>query len=251
VSDTLKSGNRPPMPPSEKADPFELPRLIAQKLKKCAEDRRNGSPEEAAKFLWVNLTASCKEKSARSLSLDEWLNVVDEAATLGVRVLVVCTGDSLQNCSSVLEMCQWAQDAHDMTVGFHIQAASIPPGDLKEFAELASNKTWFFVNRENTDARAFLEGFGHNVCEADVIHDEPAGGCDGPKNVLFVGPQGKVYCCGVMLNNEEFNLGHVLDQPLERVLRDPVKPRQVPEGFERPPHGCDGCPNKMNERMTP
>lgn len=250
MSDTLKSGNRPPIPPSRKADPFELPRLIAQKLKKCAEDRRNGGPEEAAKFLWVNLSANCTERPARTLSLDEWLNVVDEAATLGVRVMVVCTGDSFNACPGVLEMCQWAQDAHDMTVGFHVQASTIEDGVLKELAEMAGGKTWFFVNRENTAAHDYLVQRGFNVCDADVIHDEPAGGCDGPKNLLFVGPQGKVYCCGVMLNNEEFNLGHVLDEPLESVLRNPDKLRQVPKGYERPAHGCDGCPNRMDERMT-
>lgn len=249
MSDTLKPG-RMTSKTSSTEDPFELPRSIAQQLKKCVEKRNRGSAPKAVKYLWINLAAG-KEPGgpAARLSVDDWLNVLDEAASIGVGLFVVCLGDNINAYPDLWKICGWAQETHEVKVGLHVKAKDVKAADLKGLRHLDPGKTWVFLSKDGASAKKAIEKAGYYVCDSEVHHAEPAEGCEGPENLLFIGPDGMVYCCGVMLGNKSFKLGHVLEQPIENLLNSTGSVRRVPKGFVRPEGGCDGCPNKMAGRM--
>ena len=134
-------------------NPFELPRAIARQLKKCASAcaGKDHVGTDTVRYLWIDLTgrgappAGPEALAARSLALEEWLNVIDEAASLGVCCLLVCVGESLSAYPNVWTIGQWAQGAHDMLVGLHTCGRSLTPEDIEQllFGEFADDFALF------------------------------------------------------------------------------------------------------------
>lgn len=249
------SGNRKKSS-SEGSDPFLLPRKILRHLKLNGADREGGNVSESAHYLWINIDSKCEEgcehtgPSGHRLSVEEWLNVVDEAASLGVRCVMICVGDSLAVHPEVWEICRWAQETHGMNVGFHTVAESLGDTDLDQLAELDQQKTCLFVKRENLDRLKPVEERGIRLCHAEVQEKDHCPPCDEPKSMVFVGPDGVLYSCGMVLGNDRFRLGHVSEKPLDTVMTDEKLPRNVPAGTPHNHHGCDACPPLMFKRIS-
>jgi radical SAM protein with 4Fe4S-binding SPASM domain len=255
VKKRVKPG-RATKPTSEITNAFELPRTIAHKLRAITEEYTGrGAPPEIIKYLWINVTFKCSKPGcdhrdhARELNWEDWLNVVDEAAALGVQYLIVCTGETFQNYPDVWKICHWAQSAHGIEVGIHTYAQGLRPAEVDEITRLDPNHTWFFVKRENLSSLRFLEDYGIKVIEGEVDHEEHSPPCDMPESMVFVGPGGTLYACGLVLDNEEFKLGHVAEQPLARILSNPSARRHIPDDVAHHEHGCDACPPLMAKRM--
>ena len=239
-------------------EPFQLPLAIAKQLKACAE-AHTGQPmaaSDAVRYLWINVARPASRGTAKEqpdatmLSGDEWLNVVDEAASLGAQTLIICVGQSFTNCPDIWKICGWAQRAHGLDVGIHTSCREFSESDINEIAELDPAHTWFFVPDTKLPALRALRERGITVLAANVGHDEQSPPCDMPESIVFVSSEGVLYTCGLVLDNDRFRLGHVSEKPLEWILKDESLPRTIPKDVPHPEHGCDACPPLMVKRMA-
>ena len=248
----------------QKKNPFELPRLITRQLKQCAESHAAGrvAPVEEVKYLWITFcvgdaaahaaaVAVAEPDSAtparRSLNADEWKNVIDEAASLGVRVMAVCVGAGLTRSQDLWDICQWAQKTHEMKVALFV-ADDFDLGLLQDFSKLNPSRTCLLVPQSRyQEAQPFADS-GIKVCVADVSHDDHPMPCNGPRSMVFVGGDGKLYPCGLVSGNEQYLLGDVLEDPLAPIRRNDTLPWTVADTYNQA--GCDACPNIMDKRMA-
>ena len=238
---------------------FELPHVITQELKECAERHKSGcsAPEGTVEYLWLNLAGGALESddinipTQKPLSLEEWLSVIDEAAALGVHCLLVCVGDDPSEHPQAWELCRWAQDAHDMMVGLHLHGHSLGDIPVKELRTLNGDRMCIFASGLEPDMARDLEKIGFQVCEARVAEQDHPSGCTMPGCMVFVGPEGAVYTCGLVFGNKSYCLGNVLDKRLSEVIEDESLPHTV-EGYpgDRYGHSCDGCPPLMVKRIS-
>lgn len=238
---------------------FALPRSIVTVLRQCAKkyggDRVPCLPE-MLKYLWINISAQPKSLAGRkrraegTLSPEDWLNVVDEAASLGVKYIVICVGESFEAHPELWETCHWAQRTYGIDVGIHTCASQLRKSELDELKRLKADHTWLFVN--DTDLGAFepAKKAGIKVLQAQVDHEEHSPPCDMSEQMLFVGPEGVLYTCGLVLNNDHFRMGHISERPLEEFVNDPALPHSIPKWAPHRENGCDACPPIMVKRMA-
>lgn len=238
---------------------FALPRSIVKVLRACAEKHGADAPSptrDNLKYLWINVSegSTCPSKTCRKnsrrLSAEDWLNVVDEAASLGVKYLVIAVGDSMDDHPEVWAICRWAQYTYGMSVGIHTNTKKLGKTTVEELKQLESNRTWLFVNGTAPSAFTAVKKAGIKVLRAHVTRDDHVPPCDMTEEMVFVGPEGVLYTCGLVLNNDEFRMGHVSEKPIEDFLKDSSLPHTIPEWTPRPEHGCDACPPIMVRRMS-
>jgi len=234
-------------------NPFRLPKTISRRVKECANNHTLDRPE-TVKYLWIvaaqdHVGGNGGDAATTTLGANDWLNVVDEAASLGVQCMAVCVGSAFSNWPEVWQVSSWAQNVHAMTVGFHVRSNGLSDDDRQRLTGLVPELTWLFVpERVLASATKFAE-HGIRVCNAEVRHDDPDRSCDGPNSIVFVGPNGVLYSCGLVLGFDQFRLGHVGEQALSQIYDEGKRSRSVPRGSPRNDHGCDGCPNQMARRI--
>lgn len=235
---------------------FELPRNVIKAVRKCAE----GHPcdcmshdDSALKYLWINMSGDAnpviKPRVEGALTLEDWLNVIDEAASLGVCCVVIGIGNSFGKYPYLWNICRWAQETHNINIGLHTCCAQMTPAVLNELHTLDRTRTWLFVSKKHIDAMQLLKNDGFRICESEVCHEDHHPPCDMPESMVFVGPEGQLYSCGLVLGNDEFRLGHVLDEPLAKVLGNPERSRAIPKDAPYIEHACDACPPLMAQRI--
>ena len=232
---------------------FHLPQRVSQGLRDSA--RLHGAEDyHVVKYLWLKLDEQCRTETLdgqrRRMDAEDWLNVVDEAASVGVECMVVCVGGTLSDCPGLWDVSRWAQEAHGMTVGFHTSCENLTQDEIGALLELDPALTWLFVAPHALANLSHLHEHGINVCSGDVERDDATGACDGPNNLVCVGSSGLLYSCGSVLGVEGFRLGHVAEKPLGEVLGDGGPDRTIADGTVRNEHGCHGCPNEMATRMV-
>jgi radical SAM protein with 4Fe4S-binding SPASM domain len=243
----------------QKKNPFELPRLITRHLKQCAESQAAGrvAPLDEVKYLWIAFRAGDAvaddaandgaTSARRALNADEWKNVIDEAASLGVRVITVCVGPGLTRSQDLWDICQWAQNTHEMKVALFV-SDEYDLGLLQYFSKLNLGRTVLLAPQSRLqEARPFADS-GIEVCVADVSHGEHPMPCNGPRSMVYVEAGGKLYPCGLVSGNEQYLLGDVLEDPLAPIHRNDGLPWTVDDTCN--PAGCDACPNIMDKRMA-
>lgn len=217
---------------------------------------------EEIKYLWIsfcgddaaaNAAAGAVAESVstsparRSLNADEWKNVVDEAASLGVRVMAVCVGAGLTRSQDLWDVCQWAQKTHEMNVALFI-ADDFDLSLLLDFSKLNPGRTRLLVPQSRIEETQPFTDSGITVCVADVSHDEHPMPCNGSRSMVFVGGDGKLYPCGLVSGSEQYLLGDVLEDPLAPICRNDTLPWLVADTYNQT--GCDACPNIMDKRMA-
>jgi len=235
-------------------NPFRLPKTITRCVKECAKHHTLDAPE-TVKYLWIMATqdhaggAIGEDGAGPTLSANDWLNVVDEAASLGVQCMAVCVGSAFSNWPEVWQVSWWAQNVHGMTVDFHVRCNGLCDEEGQRLTGLVPELTWLFVPEQGLASASELARHGIGVCNAEVSHDDPQHSCDGPNSIVFVGPSGVLYSCGLVLGFDQFRLGHVGEQALRQIYDGGKRSRSVPRGSPRNDHGCDGCPNQMARRI--
>lgn len=227
-------------------DPFVLLKRVRSGLKgvnECAETSAN-----EISFLWVDVSPKGIAQpddapaGARSLGLDEWLNVVDEAAGYGVNWLCLTMRTALTSFPDVLRVAQWAQDAHGMMVGLHMSASQMSPEEVDLLRALSFDKLTLYVKQN------FLGGFqalveeGLRVTVADPQSYGNRPNCQGPSRMIYVNAQGDLYTCGLVEGNRTYRLGSVFENTFVNILRDPGLPHALPADIHIVDEGCDGCP---------
>lgn len=232
---------------------FGLPHRVSRRLRDSA--RAHGAEDHRViRYLWLKLDDHCSsvtpDGEMKCMDTDQWLNVVDEAASVGVECMVLCVGGALSDCPALWAVSRWAQDVHGMTVGLHMSGMDLSEEEASALLELDPALTWLFVELDALADLSRLHEYGVHVCCAHVERKDTTAACDGPNSMACVGPNGLLFSCGSVLGFEQFQLGHVADKPLGKLLGDECPDRTIADGTARNEHGCNGCPNQMVARIA-
>jgi radical SAM protein with 4Fe4S-binding SPASM domain len=185
------------------------------------------------------------------MDTDEWLGVIDEAAGLGAETLIITLPCSVSQRSDLLEVCQWAQSAHGMTVGIHLSQCCLSRDDIAHLSQLDRERLLLFVDSDCMEGLEFARDMGMRIFEADGIDDgavQPA--CSLPESMACVGAEGKLYTCGLVLGDTDYFLGHIFERKLDNIMCDKSLPHEVPEGLKAGTRRCNGCPPLMAKRIA-
>lgn len=229
---------------------LSLPKRLRRSIASC-----NEMPEDDVRYLWLNIAqdanGSARQESPLAVSLSEgqWLNVIDEAASLGVGGVVIRLCGALSLVPNLWGICRWAQQTHKMTVGLHLYSAAINDEELACLRKLDTSRTRILVTRDLIEAVRYLEGYGFQLCEADPKPATDRTSCEMPDKMVYVNATGELYTCGLVDGREGFRLGTVFENKFKKILADPGLPHCVPQGSALVSHGCDGCPPLVEKQF--
>ena len=196
-------------------DPFQLSKQFAKGLSDASKQASDvGDLPEVAKYLWINVTTeqykgAYGEGASSGLSADEWMNVIDEAASLGAEWMVIGAGDSLVECPMVWTLCAWAQETHQIRVAIHLRSASAVDDHAKNMMALDTSLTCLVADRSILDQYQILAEKGIALCEATIAPHRSHSTCTIPESMLCVGIDGELYTCGLVLGEAQYRLGNV------------------------------------------
>jgi len=226
-------------------DPFLTARKVSGELRKSVsvQDR------ERVQYLWMMVTPDgigqsedARQNPTEPPSVDHWLNVIDEVASIGVEKLVISARTELSNHPHIWEICHWAQDTHDMTVGIHVFSCNLAEAELSHLMKLNLEKTILFVSDENFECMQSLESRGIRVRVAQRMPDKMSNPCTMPSEMVFVNPKGQLYTCGMVEGADKYRLGSIYEGLMSKITDDPEKPHAVPKSDVDEKRGCEGCP---------
>ncbi len=226
---------------------FDLPKDFKSALNNC----RTQVEKETAKdvtYLWIAVSGdgvgrTGQEKCAvKTLALEDWLNVVDEAASLGANWVVLTLTTRLSQFSEIWEICRWAQETHGMMVGLHLGIEEVTPEDTQHLLSMNLDKMRLLVRRESLEKLAPLERQGVTLWTANPQPDGVKPNCQGPSRMIYVNAEGNLYTCGLVEGKPDYLMGSVMHDRLKHVLKSPSVRHSVEEHLHRVTPECDGCP---------
>lgn len=233
-------------------NPLALPQNIVRGVRERAR-KGAGNGSVSVKYLWLYVSDVAFGKHVADgdgMSAEDWLNVVDEAAAHGCKYAIISVGDALRDHPEVLEMAVWGQSAHGITVGIHMYGEPVAEKDVDLLVGLDQAKTCFFAPSPKVGAMAFLRDHGFAVLSAEEDHHHDATPeCHLPEEMTCVNASGRMYTCGLVLGDESYGLGHVLERKLTTVMHDGALPHWIPKGLDKSHRHCNGCPPLMIKRM--
>ncbi len=238
------------------SDPFSLPRRVSKGVSSSAKDfgDAEGGPG-TVKYIWIHVTEEGRMQSQErdggepAPALQEWLNIVDESASLGAEWMVVYVGASLADCPAVFDLCAWAQATHGLKVGIHMSSANLSDGEIEHIEKLDTANTYLLADKEVLDSLRFLEDKGVQLLESHLTLDVRNSPCTGGETIACVGSDGGLYTCGLVLGDKEYAMGHSQDRKLHVIMKDGALPHAVQDTMSRPDGGCDACPPRMVRRL--
>lgn len=235
-------------------DPFALPKRIRQRVRECVKHTEQSKADIV--YLWIHVSESGighpdNAKNAEApLRLEEWLNVVDEAAAFGVTWVVITLHAPFAQFPDIWEIARWAQDTHGMRVGLHTNNEELREAEVEAIKGLDLKKTRLFVRRDIMDRLKYLEAAGIGLAPSDPQPYGHKPDCQGPAKMVFVDPQGVLYTCGLVEGNDTYRLGTIHENTFDKILRDPSLPHKLPDSIHRVSKGCDGCPSLIANFMA-
>lgn len=235
--------------PSATRDPFRTSRSIRNEITEAARraSTRFGG-REGVEYLWIHLARKdCPEDAEqRPLELEAWLNIVDEAATLGTNWVVIYVGNDLDAYPDVWELSRWAQETHEMRVALHYTGHSLTDRHVRELNLLDVSRTYLFVEQPLVEVFRAMNSLRVGVVGATLPEHARQSNCTSPSNIACVHTDGSMYCCGLVVGDGNFEMGDARARPLVDVVHDDTLPHAV-NGTERYPlQGCDGCPSHLS-----
>ncbi|HDP35384.1 MAG TPA: hypothetical protein ENN29_09775 [Candidatus Hydrogenedentes bacterium] len=229
---------------------FHLPKTLKQKIRECARGEKANSASKVF-FLWACVTEKGLKQGvkktkgkAKKLTKQEWLTVVDEAASLGANWFVLSFGAPLAECGDIWDVCKWAQTAHGMMVGLHVKGSHLTRRDLSYIKALDLRKTRILA-RKGALRRIKLTGDEKESLIVWTANPQAEGerpNCQGPSRMIFVNANGELYTCGLVEGKAEYRMGHVFDRKLGGIISDLDLPHHVDEEIHYVTPECDGCP---------
>lgn len=233
-------------------DPFELPKSITERLRLCVDahlDPDSIPAKHIVKFLWIDMRGPVRDDDPRYMAENDWLNIVDEAASLGAQFIVVCVGERPGDCPGVWKLVQWAQGAHAITVGIHMNGSELSEDEIREFERLDPHLTCVFAPQAELHGLRYLEEIDIKVRSSDVSEHDHVCPCQIPQDLVCVGARGVLYSCGLVEGCEEFCLGHILEKPLEDFVKQNTAPKTTPRHISHDDQKCAACPPHMFKRI--
>jgi len=234
---------------------FELPKNFKNALTNCREKDTQLSAKDVT-YLWIAVSPAGLGRTGQEtgtgvvLSVEDWLNVVDESASLGANWIVLTLTTTLSRFSDIWKICQWAQDAHGMMVGLHLSDDEITPEDQTHILALDSGKLRLLVRSESLSKLAALEKKGVILWTANPQPDGVKPNCQGPSRMIYVNAEGNLYTCGLVEGRADYLMGSVLHDRLKHVMSNTSVRHCVEEDLHRVTPGCDGCPALIANYFT-
>ncbi|MDZ4861014.1 MAG: hypothetical protein SGI88_18730 [Candidatus Hydrogenedentes bacterium] len=233
-------------------NPLALPQAIIREINHCSKSQ-SGSPCSIVEFLWIHFACAHQDTpevaKRKCLTSDEWLSVIDEAATVGVTSMMISLGKPLHAVPQLVPICEWAQETYDMMVGIH----AVNPLDARDagvLKQLNADKTRIFINGEHLESARFAEDLGIKLESADgLLEHSESPFSDLPSRMACIGPDGSIYTCGLVLGDQEYCLGHVFERGLGAAITDESLPHAIPAGTSGPVRRCNGCPPLMAQKL--
>jgi hypothetical protein len=212
----------------------------------------------AIKYLWIHI-GSTEERDAvpgsnhnglQEMQLDDWYNVVDETAALGVDTLIITAGNCLNGHPEVWDICRWAQDQHNMTIGIHIGPRCFDESQVEQLASLNRQRTRIFVDGGDANCLPQVSALGIHVFAADGLEDgatQPY--CDLPSSMCCIDGSGRMYACGLVIGQREFDYGSSKEKRVDQALADQSLPHCIPENTSTAARRCNGCPPLLDRKI--
>jgi len=234
---------------SEAKDPFRTSRSIRSEITEAAKraSTRFGG-REGVEYLWIHLARKdCPDtEEQRPLELEAWLNIIDEAATLGTTWAVIYVGPDFGVYPDVWTLSHWAQETHEMRVAFHYTGQSLDDAHIRQLNRLDPERTYLFVEQCRVEEFRSRDALRIGVVGASLPEHARESNCTSPANIACVHTDGSMYCCGLVVGNDNFAMGDARTRPLVDVVHDEHLPHAVQETDNYPLHGCDGCPSHLS-----
>jgi len=232
-------------------NPFDLPNAVSRGVRDAARSC-HCDESDPIRYLWVHFSSlhtDCEASDSR-LSRDEWFGVVDEAASMGVRLAIVSLNEAFTDVPDLMAVAQWAQSTHNLMVGFHVYGREMSRQDARPLAKLNPELTRVFVETGQLDRVGFVEELGIGVLPSDGIDKSVvAPTCDLPKSMTCVCAEGGLYTCGRVAGEQHYHMGNFLGRKLKAVMNDDSVPHQVADRVAETPERCSGCPPLMAQRI--
>lgn len=232
-------------------DPFDLPNSVSRGVRDAASacHRDESNP---VRYLWVHYSSKNTDGTTTEhrLTRDEWLGVVDEASSMGVRLAIVSLTEPFADAPDMLSVAEWAQSTYDLMIGFHVYGRTLTRTDARQLSKMNPELTRVFVESDQLEAARFIEELGIRVLPADGINEgDTMPSCDLPKSMTCVCAEGGLYTCGLVAGDEHYHMGNFLGRKLRTVMNDESVPHAVPAGVSDAPGKCSGCPPLMAQRI--
>lgn len=235
----------------EGENPFELPQVVSTALRNCACQKATDA-DEKVDFVWLYAAENPNEGNGSEsvLGKDDWLGVVDEAAMLGAKSLVISLCCSLGDRRELIEVCEWAIETHNMCVALHFYRNRLSESDARLLGELDPKKLCILADRDVFEGMRFVEKLGLHLCSSEGSDGEAVERlCEWPCSMPCIGADGSMYTCGLVLGDEHYRLGNIMDRKLEAIMGDESLPHTIPQGQPRRTRKCNGCPPLMARRI--
>ncbi len=226
---------------------FALPKDFKNALSNCRTQAEK-DPAKDVTYLWIAVSgesfgrAGQEKGGPAALSVEDWLNVVDESASLGANWVVFTLTTRLSQFSEIWTICQWAQDTHGMTVGLHLGVDEVTEEDMQHLLSLNLDKLRLLVRSESIEKLAFLESRGVTLWTANPQPNGAKPNCQGPARMIYVNAEGNLYTCGLVEGKSDYLMGSVLHDRLKHVMKSSRVKHCVEEDLHRVAPACDGCP---------
>lgn len=231
---------------------FGIAKEINQRIKLCQNTAKEGKVPEII-YLWVCVNATglkhgivSSGEPEKEWPMHQWLNIVDEAATLGATWLVLSVADPLCQCDAVWPISRWAQQIHGMDVGLHLkQSSPLTEQEIKLIRQLDRKKTRLLLRNDSEDTLRKLTKHNITVWKANPQAEGEVPNCQGPTRMIFVNDKGILYTCGLVDGKNAYRMGHVFDTELRKILHEEGIPRCVQKDLHYITPDCDGCPSLL------
>lgn len=239
-----------------KADPFDLPKRISKGLSASSARYEDETfMESVVKYIWMYVTDDGLAKDSYCTpenscqNLNDWLNIVDEASSLGAEWMMVYAGASVSQNPDVWKICYWAQDVHDLKVGIHVASNSMNEEDVDHLNKLIPHKTYIVADKDDLGVFQFLQSRGFSLLETNIRPEDRPETCENPEAIACVGANGMLYSCGLVLGEDQYALGNAKVRSLSDIMHDKSLPHSIQDMSQRPAEGCNACPPLMVKRL--
>jgi len=239
---------------------LEFPRAVSGRLRSFVQTVASPLENEKSgiKYLWIHVgsfeereaNADCGCDGHEEMQLDDWYNVVDETAALGVDTIIITAGNCLTGHPEIWDICRWAQDQHDMSIGIHTGLRCFDEGQVEQLASLHCEKTRIFVDGGDANCLPQVSALGIQVFAADGLEDgatQPR--CDLPHSMCCIDGGGKMYACGLVIGQDEFDYGNSKEKRVDHVVADQNLRHSIPENTSTAARRCNGCPPLLERKI--
>ncbi|MCX8063930.1 MAG: SPASM domain-containing protein [Candidatus Hydrogenedentes bacterium] len=230
-----------------------VPKSLLKKVRKCCLSIIPNEMKDVS-YLWIRITKEATEKKEnghhKRPTLEDWLCIVDECASEGVKWLVVTTEVPINKLGYILEICKWAQNTYEMKVGIYLKRNTINDEEINVLAELNKKLTQVFVKKENLNnfRKLISNGFFVGIANPQSYGEKP--NCEGAKKLVFCSSTGSIYTCGLVEGKKEYKLGDIYEKEIKEIIEDPKLPHKVQEEIHFLSEKCDGCPSLLAKHIS-